>query len=146
MREYRPADFAGLWRIDQQCFEEGISYSQAELSAYIRHRRAFTMVAEDAATARPVAFVVAHLARGIGRIITIDIVADYRRTGLGTRLMRAAEERLLADKAQVVILEVAVNNLPAIQFYERLGYKVVRTIPRYYLDSLDALQMAKRLS
>ena len=32
----------------------------------------------------------------------------------------------------------------AVKFYKRLGYALIRTIPRYYLDSLDAFQMAKR--
>jgi ribosomal protein S18 acetylase RimI-like enzyme len=30
-------------------------------------------------------------------------------------------------------------------FYKSLGYSVLKTIPRYYLNSIDALQMGKRL-
>jgi ribosomal-protein-alanine N-acetyltransferase len=90
-------------------------------------------------------FLVAHIERRFGWIVTIDIAEHARRTGLGSRLMAAAETRFREAKLEACILEVAVNNLPAVNFYKRLGYKVMRTIPRYYLDSLDAFQMAKQL-
>jgi ribosomal-protein-alanine N-acetyltransferase len=142
LRDYRPADFDALLALDQQCFVEGIAYTGAELGRYIRRRGSFTIVADDQSGIA--GFVVAHMQRDYGWIVTIDTRADVRRSGLGTRLMTAAEERLRAAGAVAVVLEVAVNNLPAVNFYKRLGYTIIRTIPRYYLDSLDALQMAKR--
>lgn len=48
IREFTPADFEILWRIDQTCFPAGISYSRPELRSYIQHRQSFTLVAEDA--------------------------------------------------------------------------------------------------
>jgi [ribosomal protein S18]-alanine N-acetyltransferase len=44
IRDFRPADFDTLWRIDQQCFPSGISYSREELKFYIRRRGAFTLI------------------------------------------------------------------------------------------------------
>jgi len=46
VREFRPSDFEALWRIDQDCFSPGISYSAEELHYYIHRRGAFTVVAE----------------------------------------------------------------------------------------------------
>jgi ribosomal protein S18 acetylase RimI-like enzyme len=57
-----------------------------------------------------------------------------------------AEERLAAQQCNSILLEVAVNNFPAIAFYKRHGYAVLETIPRYYLESIDALVMGKRLN
>ena len=82
----------------------------------------------------------------MGRIITIDVAPDVRRTGLGSLLMQTAEDRLKNLGCPLVILEVAVDNAAAIKFYRRHGYSVVKTIPRYYLGSLDALRMAKDLT
>ena len=31
VRTFQPADFETLWRVDQECFPPGISYSRAEL-------------------------------------------------------------------------------------------------------------------
>jgi ribosomal-protein-alanine N-acetyltransferase len=49
IRDFQPADFDTLWRIDQDCFPPGISYSRAELNLYIRRRASFTLVAVEAA-------------------------------------------------------------------------------------------------
>ena len=59
--------------------------------------------------------------------------------------MSAAEKRLAAENCHSVLLEVAVDNAPAISFYKRHGYSVLKTIPRYYNNSLDALMLGKKL-
>lgn len=149
IREYRFSDFAELWQLDQECFEPGISYSRAELMHYIRRRGAFTLVAEQEKSAEHqiAGFVIAEREQtSLGHIITIDIGGKARRQGLGSRLMEAAEQRLAQLGCPAVYLETAVNNQAAIAFYKRLGYFIVKTIPRYYQNRLDALVMAKKLS
>src|SRR5881396_359910 len=95
LRDFRREDFETLWRIDQSCFPPGISYGRLELSAYIRRRGAFTLVAESAESgqageiAKPVpsilGFIVAEASRrGMGHIITIDVVPSARRFGVGS--------------------------------------------------------------
>jgi ribosomal-protein-alanine N-acetyltransferase len=145
IREATAADFETLWSIDQECFVEGISYSQPELSHYMTRRGAFTLIKDDEQGIA--AFVVAEGSRrGTGHIITIDVRPSARRAGYGSELLRAAEDRLSAGGCGVVLLEVAVDNHAAIGFYKGHGYSVVKTIPRYYLDSVDALLMGKSLA
>ncbi len=144
IRESKSNDFQQLWRIDQQCFAPGISYSQRELAYYMAQRGAFTLVAED--DARTVGFLVGQrLRHGMGHIITIDVIAEARRSGVGTVLMNASEERLKTEGCNYVYLETAVDNLPALTFYKRRGYSVLKTIPHYYSNYVDALLMGKRL-
>ena len=145
IREATAADFETLWSIDQECFVEGISYSQPELRHYMRRRGAFTLVTEDERGIA--AFVVGESSRrGTGHIITIDVLPRARRSGHGSELLRVAEERLRAAGCRAVLLEVAVDNETAIRFYKRHGYSVLQTIPRYYLESVDALLMEKPLA
>src|SRR5258707_12107397 len=47
VRDFQPEDFDALWRIDQECFPPGISYSQKELRFYMRRSGSFTLVARD---------------------------------------------------------------------------------------------------
>jgi [ribosomal protein S18]-alanine N-acetyltransferase len=143
LRDYEVADFDRLLALDRQCFVPGIAYDEAELSKFIHRRGAFTVVAEDAEGIG--GFLVAHMNRTYGWIITIDIAPRARRAGLGARLMQEAETRLRDAGALGVVLEVAVDNAAALAFYKRLGYEITRTLPRYYLDSVDAFQMAKQL-
>jgi ribosomal-protein-alanine N-acetyltransferase len=145
MRDYRPGDFDSLWKLDQLCFREGISYSKAELRHYIDRPASFTVVAEEAG--KVAGFLVADRSRrGYGHIITIDVHPSKRRTGIGAALMQQAEERLRISGCDSVFLETAVDNVSALGFYKSLGYSVLKTIPRYYLNSIDALQMGKRLA
>ena len=144
IRDYRPADFETLWKMDQVCFVQGISYTRRELAFYIAQKRGFTLVAE--ADGRIVGFVVIDRDReGQGHVITIDVLPEARRSGLGSQLMTAAEERLRTLGCSTVFLEAAVDNAAALAFYKRHGYSVVQTIPRYYLDSIDALVLVKDL-
>lgn len=144
LRDYELRDFDALLALDRACFAEGIAYSERELSAFLHRRGSFTVVAEDP-RGQVAGFVIAHVQRTYGWIITIDIAESARRHRLGTLLMEEAEQRLRAAGVTAIVLEVAVDNVAAITFYKRLGYSVMRTLPRYYLDSLDAFQMAKQL-
>jgi ribosomal-protein-alanine N-acetyltransferase len=143
IRDFKPEDFESLWRMDQECFPPGISYSRQELKLYMRRRGAITLVAADS-DGKIGGFLVTQDGP-TGHIITIDVAAPARRSGVGSLLLRAAEDRLLAAGAKAVGLETAVDNLGALAFYKRHGYSVVKTWPRYYSNGVDALVMRKEL-
>jgi ribosomal-protein-alanine N-acetyltransferase len=159
LRDFRREDFDSLWRIDQECFAPGIAYSIAELAAYIRLRGAFTVIAEPlpcgagnhAGPAKEspfkvLGFIVAQAnRRGVGHILTIDVPAASRRFGIGSKLLAAAEDRLRAAPCDSIVLETAVDNSTALAFYKRHDYCVVKTIPRYYSNGVDAFVLEKEL-
>jgi [ribosomal protein S18]-alanine N-acetyltransferase len=152
VRDYRRDDFDTVWAIDQSCFDPEIAYSQDELQFYLRRSGAFTLVAEsndlvsDANGSAILAFVVAESSRrGMGHIITIDVRAQARRNHIGSALLDAAEERLRAAKCHAVRLETAVDNSSALSFYKRHGYDVIKVIPHYYSNGVDALLLEKNL-
>ncbi len=145
LREYEPSDFEELYEIDQACFEPGIAYSRVELQFYLKRRGAFAIVAEaDEGMVAGFTIVEAH-PKGYAHVITIDIREEFRRSGLGTQLMKAGEERSASKGSRLMVLEVAVNNMPAIKFYKRHEYMVSKTIPRYYHGEIDALLMTKKI-
>lgn len=155
IRAFQKSDFETLWQIDQFCFEPLLAYSRPELAIYMRRPGSFTLVAESGAIPdrqngaehRPVlGFVVAELRRRTGHVITIDVVPEARRSGVGSALLDAAEEKLRSGGAGLVELETAVNNASAIRFYKKKGYFVEDTIRGYYSNQLDALVMRKELT
>jgi len=121
-----------------------MAYSRPELAFYMQRPGAFTLVAEGKEAA-VLGFIVAEARRRSGHIITIDVVAEARRLGVGSALLKAAEDRLLEAGAQAVALETAVNNESAIRFYKEKGYFVEKTVSGYYSGQLDALVMVKEL-
>jgi ribosomal-protein-alanine N-acetyltransferase len=164
VRDYRQHEFDTLWAIDQSCFDPEIAYSHYELQVYLRRPGAFTLVAESrqedphSQSADPrsgseplngqsiLGFIVAESnRRGMGHIITIDVLPEARRHHIGSALLAAAEEKLRATKARTVRLETAVDNASAISFYKRHGYDVIKVIPHYYSNGLDALLLEKPL-
>ncbi len=81
-----------------------------------------------------------------GHIVSIAVLEGYRRRGIGTALMKAALAALKEKYGcKEVYLEVRVSNKPAIKLYEKLGFRIVKTIPMYYLDGEDAYVMAREL-
>jgi len=125
-----------------------MAYSRPELAFYMRRPGSFTLVAEqqsDGTKPSIIGFIVAEARRRTGHIITIDVVKDARRTGVGSALLTAAEKQLRAAGAENVALETAVNNEAAIRFYKEQGYFVEKTVRGYYSGQLDALEMVKRL-
>ncbi len=144
LRDYAKEDFERLWSLDQECFPPGIAYSKAELMHYIRRERAFTIVAEVEKEIG--GFVIGEYIRQRGHLITLDVSTSFRRKGLGSKLMIAAELRMAERGCSVVFLETAVNNLNAISFYKAHEYAVLKTIPRYYEGKLDALLMGKKIT
>jgi ribosomal protein S18 acetylase RimI-like enzyme len=169
IRQFQSADFDTLWQIDQACFDPQLAYSRAELAFYMRRPGSFTLVAEapagetsvstsiasasagsagnTLATVRKImGFIVAEVRRQTGHIITIDVVSEARRLGVGSTLLQAAEDRIREKGARAVALETPVNNAAAISFYKRKGYFVEKTLAGYYSGELDALVMTKALA
>ncbi|HZR59253.1 MAG TPA: N-acetyltransferase [Terriglobales bacterium] len=165
--DWRSYEFEALWRLDQECFPSGVSYTRAELASYIGADRSFTYVAEKLSRdsvkdlpsnslskglqptsleSRILGFIIAEASRrGIGHIITIDVSPKARRLGTGSKLLTSAEQRLRTEKCHNVRLETAVDNLSALTFYKRHGYHVMKTVPRYYSNGIDALVLEKSL-
>ena len=80
----------------------------------------------------------------VGHIVSICVHPMYRRMCIGTLLMKEVERRLREIFSICVFrLEVRVSNIPAINLYRKLGYRIVERIPRYYQDGEDAYVMVK---
>jgi len=149
VRQYQPQDFPRLLEIDQSCFVEGIAYSKEEMRYFVGMPTAISFVGLQ--DEEIIGFIIAdrfrprRASRSVGKIITIDVVPQAQHSGLGTLLMSSAESELKRAGCDYVSLEVAVDNDPALRFYKKHGYSVLKVLPRYYLDSIDGLLMGKRL-
>ena len=102
----------------------------------------------------PGAFGLYHLGGGMvlaravadeAEILTIAVMPERRRGGLGAGLLRAAMAGAAARGAHGMFLEVAVTNLAARGLYERHGFVKVGERPRYYPGGGDALVLRAAL-
>jgi ribosomal-protein-alanine N-acetyltransferase len=144
IRSYRRSDLDTLHQIDQACFPPGVSYSRVELANFIDHRRSQAWIAEEEGAI--VGFLVADgQPQRVGHIITIDVVAEWRRRGVGTLLMDAAEDWAQARRLRLIYLETSERNAPAQRFYTQRGYEKLKLIERYYGNGDAAWVMVKWL-
>jgi len=158
LRSYRTADFETLHQVDHACYSSDTAYSRADLRAYLGFFGADCVVAEVEAgfdvpaaedvaqrTPRIIGFCISARRGDHGHIITMDVLEEFRRKGVGRLLLAEIEARLVAAGVQRVGLETAVDNEVAIAFWRRHGYVSVGIKKRYYPRGRDAYYMTKAL-
>jgi ribosomal-protein-alanine N-acetyltransferase len=102
-------------------------------------------VARDAG--RPLGFVILD-PRGLASspyVRSIAVAAEARGRGVGTHLMRFAEEHF-RPRARHIFLCVSSFNARARALYERLGYDVIGELPDYWFDGASEFLLHKRLT
>jgi len=76
------------------------------------------------------------------QVMTVAVDSTYQGHGVGRRLMTALVERALDEGATSVLLEVRVDNDPALHLYESMGFVRLGRRRRYYQPGdIDAWTM-----
>ena len=57
-----------------------------------------------------------------GWLYTVAVNPQYRRRGIGTKLVQHAEKALTAMGCLKINLQVRANNAEVVEFYQKLGY------------------------
>lgn len=70
-----------------------------------------------------------HLRREPGAVEVVALAATPRRAGAGTALLEAAEAWARGDGAERVWLVTTNDNVDALRFYQRRGYRLVALRP-----------------
>jgi len=142
LRRARKEDLSRIQRIESLSFRN--PYPPYYTKALIESLSDVSLVSE--VEGRIVGYIFARVEYGnIGHIITIAVDPEYRRMGIGEKLMRAVLNILKELGCVSVYLEVRVSNKPAINLYKKLGFVVKRRVPRYYKDGEDAFLMDRTL-
>jgi ribosomal protein S18 acetylase RimI-like enzyme len=158
LRSYQPVDFEILHRIDQACYSADTAYSRADLRTYLDFVGAECIVAEieesvgrlgaqdgEPEAARVVGFCIGARRGDHGHIITMDVLTDFRRNGVGGALLAEIERRMIATGVERVGLETATDNDAGIAFWRRHGYVSVGVKKGYYAGRRDAYYMTKAM-
>jgi len=143
LRKYQSDDFETLYAIDQTCYTPAIAYSRRELRNYLRFPGADCVVAENAA--KIAGFIITAHEHKWGYIVTIDVLEEYRRYGVGSLLLGEVEGKLHASGVLEIGLETATDNPAAIAFWKKHGYVKRGVRKGYYPGGVDALSMTKPL-
>jgi ribosomal protein S18 acetylase RimI-like enzyme len=75
------------------------------------------------------------------RILMLAVSDIFRRKGYATLLFRQFCMECAKKGIRYLTLEVRKSNLPAMLFYEKMGFQITGEIERYYTDGEDACEM-----
>ena len=150
LRQAGPDDVPAIMEIETPVFA-GEAWSFEAMARDVADRHCFYLVAEahtDALGGDPLvvgyAGLLAPRGSGDADIQTIAVHPDFRRHGLGRRLMDALLEEAEARNARRIFLEVRADNPHAIALYSSLGFDEIAVRPGYYQpEGVDAVIMKK---
>ena len=78
-------------------------------------------------------------------LLTIGVLSDARRSGVGAFLLAQSEAAARRSGARRLFLEVSERNTAASALYERSGYRQIGLRKRYYRDGAAARVLARDL-
>lgn len=99
----------------------------------------------------PVGFLLGREAAGEAEIISTGVLPEFRARGIGGALVSEFASRMRQRGVEVLFLEVAVDNSPALSVYKRLGFVSAGLRKAYYAPqpgsttATDALVMRLNL-
>lgn len=142
VREVRYKDIPAIYEIERLCFKD--PYELPLLEMYYAISRSLFLVAEK--EGRVVGYAIGLAKKwGEGHVISIAVHPEWRRRGVGKRLMLQLLEKMRRMGVRWVRLEVRVSNEAAINLYRRLGFSIEGVLKGYYRDGEDAYLMIKVL-
>lgn len=136
IREMNVADLPVVLEIDQLSFP--IPWSERtyrfELSEYRDSNLHVAEVNEDG-TKRIVGYIGYWFILDEAHISTIAVHPEFRQLGIAEKMLRTSLTEIREKGTLIVTLEVRKSNEAAVLLYQKFGFDIVGTRPRYYRDN-----------
>jgi ribosomal protein S18 acetylase RimI-like enzyme len=144
IRDFSGKDLEILCEIDRVCFPADIAFARMDFLYYIGQKGSVTRLAETSGHIS--GFILGRIENSRrARVITLDVVPGARRRGIGSALMEDFHHILKGNNVRAVLLEVGTGNISALRLYERMQYRCVEILPRYYNGNEDAYRMVRSI-
>ena len=152
LRRFKPSDLEQVMHINRVCLPENYT-TFFFMNLYQRFPETFIVAEENGDV---VGYTMCRIETGIpsfkllgitrkGHVISIAVLPEHQREGIGYALMCEAMEAMVNYKAKECYLEVRASNVPAVNLYRKMGFEVARTMRGYYADGEAAYVMARKL-
>ncbi|MFG1299593.1 ribosomal protein S18-alanine N-acetyltransferase [Xanthobacter sp. V3C-3] len=137
LRPAAAADIPHLAALHARAFARG--WEPEEFERLLADRAVRGHVACEGPRRPPAGFILSHVVAPEAEVLTVAVVTDRRRRGIGRALLSHHLARLASEGVTTSFLEVEEGNRPALALYERLGYREVGRRRGYYAGGADAL-------
>ncbi|MBE6958330.1 MAG: ribosomal-protein-alanine N-acetyltransferase [Ruminococcaceae bacterium] len=137
------AHIAQIAEMEKLCFSD--PWSEKSIASELDNRLSLWLVALDGETVA--GYIGSQSVLDAADVMNVAVHPDYRRQGIGEKLMLALTDTLREKGIKYLMLEVRQSNAPAIALYEKLGFTQVGLRPNYYRSPKEnALIMRKELA
>ena len=144
IRRATTEDLASLTAIETASFAQ--PWSRAAVAAELRHHGATLWIAQrGSASPAALGYAAFRCLAGEAELLRIAIIPTARRGGLARRLIAAGLAEVARQGATLCHLEVAADNLTAVELYRQLDFAQVGRRPNYYGRGEAALLFTKSL-
>jgi ribosomal-protein-alanine N-acetyltransferase len=92
-----------------------------------------------------VGYAIGEKSKDSGLIVSVAVKKEWRRRGIGRRLVEKLLENFKKEGMKIVFLHVREENRDAINFYQALGFKIIELVENYYSNGENAYLMEKSL-
>jgi ribosomal-protein-alanine N-acetyltransferase len=122
-----------LYEIEKQCFEQE-AFTKQQLTYLLTDYNTIGLVALVNGEVAGFAIARVDIRRNetFGHIATLDVTPAYRRKGIAQKLLQEIETVFKEGCIKECRLEVREGNVAALNLYQKLGYKKVGTLEKYY--------------
>ena len=145
IREAVPRDLTRIIELERRCFTEQQSYSKRLFRHLLLKANSTFLVEIQDNIIQGFIIIVYRKNSTVAGIETIDVNPDFRRNGMGHRLLQAAEQEMKKRRIKKIRLEVSPGNKAAIRLYENEGFKKISLLKNYYLFDHDGYKDAYRM-
>ena len=136
------AHIAQVAALEKLCFSD--PWSENSIGSELNNKLSLWLVALDGENLA--GYIGSQSVCGESDMMNVAVSPDYRRQGIGEKLVEELALQLKAAGNECLTLEVRVSNAPAIALYEKLGFAQVGRRPNYYRNPKeDALILKKAL-
>lgn len=130
-----PSHIDGMEVIENLCFSE--PWSRRSLEELLDCEYAVYFVAKDEESGTVAGYAGMYVSFDVGNINNVGVLPQFRRCGIGKRLMNELCSYCKNNSITLLTLEVRESNLPAIGLYESLGFENVGVRKNYYKKPLE---------
>ena len=152
LRRFKPSDVERVMHINRVCLPENYT-TFFFMNLYQRFPETFIVAEENG---KVVGYIMCRIETGIpsfkllgitrkGHVISIAVLPEHRREGIGYELVQEAMRAMVNYKAKECYLEVRASNVAAVSLYRKMGFEIARTAKGYYADGEAACVMARKL-
>lgn len=114
--------------LERACFSD--PWSERSVASELRNPLSLWLVALEGDTVA--GYVGSQAVLGEADMMNLAVNPDYRRQGIGERLVSELLRQLQEAQVHCLTLEVRASNAPAIALYGKLGFSQVGRRPNYY--------------